>query len=85
MFQIFLKVRFNAFLGLFFGAAFSLANFSPAQAVPITFAYEGTINRVTFPAFQSFIGETIRVDYTFESTTPNFATDMDVGIFKNGI
>ena len=48
--------------------SFGLA--APSHAAPITFAYEGTVN-FTFggPAFDAFLGQTLRIEYTFESTT----------------
>ena len=48
---------------------------TPAWAVPTTFIYEGIIDDLGAgagdPAFQAFLGETLRVEYTFESTTPD--------------
>ena len=48
---------------------------SPSHAVPITFSYEGIVNVGDgYPdsaPFAAFPGETIRMVYTFESTTPD--------------
>lgn len=48
---------------------------SPSHAVPITFSYDGVVNiGVGFPdsaPFAAFLGETIRMVYTFESATPD--------------
>jgi len=59
-----------------------LANFCPANARAdlVTFAYEGAIdNAVGGAAFDAFLGQTIRIDYTFESTTSDGSGDTDYG------
>lgn len=43
---------------------------APADAVPLTFSYEGIVSVASGPSgFGDFLNELIRVDYTFESTT----------------
>jgi hypothetical protein len=48
---------------------------SISHAASLTFAYEGTVNSTGgFPdsgPFDAFLGETIRVEYTFDTTTPD--------------
>ncbi len=57
---------------------------STAQADLITFAYEGTIDQTTGgAAFDAFLGETIRIEYTFESTTADNESDPSIGVYQD--
>jgi hypothetical protein len=59
------------------GVVVMLSSFagSTSHAASLTFAYEGTIDSTFgFPdsaPFDAFLGETLRVEYTFETTTPD--------------
>ena len=81
------KVRLAEVLCLVLAVALSLASFSTAQAVPITFAYEGTVTRTSNdPNFRAFIGEKFHVEYTFESTTPDInPASANIGIYRNAV
>ena len=52
-----------------------------SQAVPTTFAYEGIVDYAGgYPvgtAFDAFLGEKLRIVYTFESTTPDNNTSAN--------
>ena len=58
---------------------------SLTQAALVTFAYEGTVNQVNLSAgldnltFQAFLGETMRMEYTFESTSVDSNPNVAVG------
>ncbi len=57
---------------------------STAQADLITFAYEGTIDHASGgAAFDAFLGETIRFEYTFESTTADSDPDPTLGFYQD--
>ena len=68
--------RAAAVIGLFAGLSAS-----PAWAAVITFAYEGTVDSTSGgAAFDAFLGQTIRIEYTFDSTTADiFPADPNAG------
>jgi len=60
---------------------------TPASAVPLTFVYEGIIDDLGAgagnPAFTPFLGETLRLEYTFESTTTDSDIDPTQGTYTD--
>ena len=59
---------------------------APSHSAPITFAYEGTVNLANGGApFDAFLGQTLRIEYTFESTTPDTHGSTARGIYINAI
>jgi hypothetical protein len=64
------------------GALMAFAFVSSAHAAPITFAYQGIVDSTTGgAAFDAFMGETIRLEYTFD---PDFDLDALPGDFDRG-
>lgn len=55
----------------------------PAQAAPVTFAYDAVVNSVTAgdPAFAPFLGETIHLEYTFDSAAPDANASASYGSY----
>ena len=72
-FQLWPKIlfKFNTFCGLACGLVLSLTNLTSAYSTTFTFAYEGVVNLVNVSPivdatpFNAFLGETLRVEYTF--------------------
>ncbi len=61
---------------------------SVTQAAPVTFIYEGEVTQVAHsslipPVLDKFLGETMRMEYTFESTTTG--SGLDGGSYFNAI
>ena len=51
-----------------------------AHAGPITFSYEGAVNNTQGgSAFDAFLGETLRIDYTFDSNATDSNSNPDIG------
>jgi hypothetical protein len=68
----------------------AILNPASATAVPLTFIYEGLIDSILVPtayesAFNPFLGKTIRVEYTFESTTPDSDPHTSYGEYLDAI
>lgn len=63
--------------------AVSLAAFSSvSSAAPITFAYEGTVDSTTGgAAFDAFLGETLRIEYTYDDAAVDTDPDPTQGAF----
>ena len=62
-------------------AVFLLISFaSDAEAIPITFTYEGEVAATTPGAGAAFIGETMRLRFTFDNTSPPTGTDASGGL-----
>jgi hypothetical protein len=62
--------------------ALTAASVTGAQAAPITFAYQGIVDTTTGgAAFDAFLGETIRLEYTFDA---DFDLDALPGDFDRG-
>ena len=56
-----------------------------ASAVPLTFVYEGTMTTQTV-GLPSLVGESIRVEYTFESMTTDLSpSDSNLGNYQNAL
>jgi len=70
-----------------FAAALFVGGFSTAHAVPLTFAYEGTVNvaegdtAALQAAADAFLGATLFFQYTFESTTPDTNLSASTGTY----
>lgn len=68
--------------------ALAAASVTGAQAAPITFAYEGTVNIASGgAAFDAFLGQTAKFEFTFEPTTAtdDFPGDTTDGAYQNAI
>ena len=90
MYQCLPNARLTGFLGLFLGVvACSLASFSPAQAVPVTFDYEGRVDfieGIDDPSVNMLLGQHLRLTIMYESTTPDLLpTRPFIGEYNNAI
>jgi len=67
--------------------ALAAASITGVQAAPITFSYEGTIELTTGgAAFDAFLGQTAKFEYTFESTaSDNLPGDPGLGAYPGVI
>ncbi len=85
----------NAFthfrIGLTTGLIMIMGMGSPTWAVPLTFSYEGSVNKIKGKAknrspFKSLKGELFQLTYTFESTTYDILpTSPTAGIYSGAI
>jgi len=71
-------------LGLAVTLSFDIAK--PAVAELISFTVEGTVFYVDSPLADTFsIGDTFRLEYTFESLTPDLEPNTDRGVYFDAI
>lgn len=58
----------------------AMAAMSDAEAIPITFTYEGEVAATTPGAGAAFIGETMRLSFTFDNTSLPTGMDASGGL-----